>query len=214
MKSIEENIEETTSLVPRLHHSLDRRSVPPNTSPELVMFCRRVYDFRAKRLIEDKKKKQKHTQTHTNESYRKSLCKFWVPLKKELKSKNHIHAKGHEFNLSRIKNTIISVQKKVLLLVLYKTQLSFSLKQNLISHTFLNNDGYLFPINTLITTISKNIYYGMLYIHQTLLPVTCCSFTINIILIITTYGLSMFRSLTPRVKIFLVFRLKFEEILQ
>ncbi|KAL7033108.1 hypothetical protein ACKWTF_007489 [Chironomus riparius] len=56
LRSIEENIEESISLVPKLH--ADRRSVPPpNTSPELVMFCRRVYDFRGKRLMDDKKKK-------------------------------------------------------------------------------------------------------------------------------------------------------------
>lgn len=57
LKSVEENIEDTTSLIPRHHQTSERRSVPPNTSPELVMFCRRVYDFRTKRLIEDKKKK-------------------------------------------------------------------------------------------------------------------------------------------------------------
>lgn len=56
LKSVEENIEESISLVPKLH--ADRRLVPPpNTSPELVMFCRRVYDFRGKRLMDDKKKK-------------------------------------------------------------------------------------------------------------------------------------------------------------
>ena len=56
LRSVEENIEESISLVPKLH--ADRRSVPPpNTSPELVMFCRRVYDFRGKRLMDDKKKK-------------------------------------------------------------------------------------------------------------------------------------------------------------
>ena len=50
-------MEDVTSLIPRHHQTSERRVVPPNTSPELVMFCRRVYDFRAKRLIEDKKKK-------------------------------------------------------------------------------------------------------------------------------------------------------------
>ena len=56
LKSVEESIEEPPSLVPKLHS--DRRLVPPpSTSPELVMFCRRVYDFRGKRLMDDKKKK-------------------------------------------------------------------------------------------------------------------------------------------------------------
>ncbi|XP_070493544.1 titin homolog isoform X2 [Chironomus tepperi] len=56
LKSVEENIEEPIPLVPKPH--ADRRLVPPpNTSPELVMFCRRVYDFRGKRLMDDKKKK-------------------------------------------------------------------------------------------------------------------------------------------------------------
>ncbi|KAG5680542.1 hypothetical protein PVAND_010043 [Polypedilum vanderplanki] len=56
LKAVEENIEEPPSVVPKLQLS-ERRLVPPNTSPELVMFCRRVYDFRAKRLMDDKKKK-------------------------------------------------------------------------------------------------------------------------------------------------------------
>lgn len=56
LKSLEENLEEKPSLVPKLHFA-ERRVVPPQTSPELVMFCRRVYDFRSKRLVEDKKKK-------------------------------------------------------------------------------------------------------------------------------------------------------------
>lgn len=57
LKSLEENIEEHQSLVPKLAVA-DRRSVPPpHTSPELVMFCRRIYDFRGKRLMDDKKKK-------------------------------------------------------------------------------------------------------------------------------------------------------------
>ena len=56
LKCLEENLEEKLSLVPKLIIP-DRRVVPPTTSPELVMFCRRVYDFRSKRLVEDKKKK-------------------------------------------------------------------------------------------------------------------------------------------------------------
>lgn len=56
VKSVEENLEEQQSLVPKLKFA-ERRVVPPHTSPELVMFCRRVYDFRSKRLLEDKKKK-------------------------------------------------------------------------------------------------------------------------------------------------------------
>lgn len=56
---LEENLDEQpSSLVPRLGYHHERRIVPPNTSPELVMFCRRVYDFRAKRLVEDKNKKK------------------------------------------------------------------------------------------------------------------------------------------------------------
>jgi hypothetical protein len=55
---LEENLDEQpSSLVPRLGYH-ERRIVPPNTSPELVMFCRRVYDFRAKRLVEDKNKRK------------------------------------------------------------------------------------------------------------------------------------------------------------
>lgn len=58
-KMLDENLEEQpSSLVPRLGMYHERRLVPPNTSPELVMFCRRVYDFRAKRLVEDKNKKR------------------------------------------------------------------------------------------------------------------------------------------------------------
>lgn len=57
LRSLEENLEEQPSLVPKLHIP-DRRTVPPATAPELVMFCRRVYDFRAKRLVEDKNKKK------------------------------------------------------------------------------------------------------------------------------------------------------------
>lgn len=56
LKSLEENLEEQPTLVPKLN-CVERRLVPANTSPELVMFCRRVYDFRSKRLVEDKKKK-------------------------------------------------------------------------------------------------------------------------------------------------------------
>lgn len=56
LKSLEENLDEHSSLVPKLNFP-DRRIVPAQTSPELVMFCRRVYDFRSKRLVEEKKKK-------------------------------------------------------------------------------------------------------------------------------------------------------------
>lgn len=56
VKQLEENLEEQQTLVPKLHFP-DRRIVPAQTSPELVMFCRRVYDFRSKRLVEEKKKK-------------------------------------------------------------------------------------------------------------------------------------------------------------
>lgn len=56
LKQLEENLEDQNSLVPKLTFP-DRRVVPAQTSPELVMFCRRVYDFRSKRLVEDKKKK-------------------------------------------------------------------------------------------------------------------------------------------------------------
>lgn len=57
LKAAEENIETSPSLVPKPQQSFEYRHVPPNTSLELVMFCRRIYDFRAKRLVEDKKKK-------------------------------------------------------------------------------------------------------------------------------------------------------------
>ncbi|CRK97237.1 CLUMA_CG010633, isoform A [Clunio marinus] len=56
LRQLEENLDEQVSFVPKLHFP-ERRTVPPQTSPELVMFCRRVYDFRGKRLVEDKKKK-------------------------------------------------------------------------------------------------------------------------------------------------------------
>lgn len=56
VKLLEENLDDLQPLVPKLHIP-ERRIVPPQTSPELVMFCRRVYDFRSKRLVEEKRKK-------------------------------------------------------------------------------------------------------------------------------------------------------------
>lgn len=52
IRAIELGIEEVPSIVPLLKHSTGRR-VPLNTNAELILFCRRVYDFRLKRLIKN-----------------------------------------------------------------------------------------------------------------------------------------------------------------
>uniref|UniRef100_A0A182JUZ9 BAH domain-containing protein n=1 Tax=Anopheles christyi TaxID=43041 RepID=A0A182JUZ9_9DIPT len=50
LKGIEENIEEQPSIVPPLRRE-NPRLPPPIVSPELVMYCQRVYEFRQKRLL-------------------------------------------------------------------------------------------------------------------------------------------------------------------
>ena len=58
LKCYEENLEEPPSLVPKLPTTNQdtHRQVPIHTSPDLVMFCHRVYDFRLKRLLQNKLK--------------------------------------------------------------------------------------------------------------------------------------------------------------
>uniref|UniRef100_A0A182M7A2 BAH domain-containing protein n=1 Tax=Anopheles culicifacies TaxID=139723 RepID=A0A182M7A2_9DIPT len=50
LKGYEENIEEQPSIVPPLRRE-NPRLPPPIVSPELVMYCQRVYEFRQKRLL-------------------------------------------------------------------------------------------------------------------------------------------------------------------
>ncbi|XP_055634841.1 protein piccolo-like [Toxorhynchites rutilus septentrionalis] len=50
LKGFEENIEEHPSIVPPLRRE-NVRLPPPIVSPELVMYCQRVYEFRLKRLL-------------------------------------------------------------------------------------------------------------------------------------------------------------------
>uniref|UniRef100_A0A182PG02 BAH domain-containing protein n=1 Tax=Anopheles epiroticus TaxID=199890 RepID=A0A182PG02_9DIPT len=50
LKGIEENIDEQPSIVPPLRRE-NPRLPPPIVSPELVMYCQRVYEFRQKRLL-------------------------------------------------------------------------------------------------------------------------------------------------------------------
>lgn len=50
LRAIEDGVTETISIVPKLNRE-NPRSPPPNTLPDLVMFCRRVYEFRLKRLL-------------------------------------------------------------------------------------------------------------------------------------------------------------------
>lgn len=50
LKGLEENIEEQPSIVPPLRRE-NPRLPPPIVSPELVMYCQRVYEFRLKRLL-------------------------------------------------------------------------------------------------------------------------------------------------------------------
>uniref|UniRef100_A0A182STM7 BAH domain-containing protein n=1 Tax=Anopheles maculatus TaxID=74869 RepID=A0A182STM7_9DIPT len=50
LKGYEENIEEQPSIVPALRRE-NLRLPPPIVSPELVMYCQRVYEFRQKRLL-------------------------------------------------------------------------------------------------------------------------------------------------------------------
>ncbi|XP_035899194.1 uncharacterized protein LOC118506330 isoform X2 [Anopheles stephensi] len=50
LKGYEENIEEQPSIVPALRRE-NPRLPPPIVSPELVMYCQRVYEFRQKRLL-------------------------------------------------------------------------------------------------------------------------------------------------------------------
>ncbi|XP_055549918.1 platelet binding protein GspB-like [Wyeomyia smithii] len=50
LKGFEENIEEHPSIVPLLRRE-NPRLPPPVVSPELVMYCQRVYEFRLKRLL-------------------------------------------------------------------------------------------------------------------------------------------------------------------
>lgn len=53
LKGVEESIDVPPSIVPGLKPDQDGMlapKVPLNTSPELVMFCYRVYEFRFKRM--------------------------------------------------------------------------------------------------------------------------------------------------------------------
>lgn len=53
LKAVEENIDVPPSIVPALKQDQEGMlapKVPLNTSPELVMFCYRVYEFRFKRM--------------------------------------------------------------------------------------------------------------------------------------------------------------------
>lgn len=52
IRAIEEGIDEVPSIVPMLKQSTGRE-VPVNTNSELILFCRRVYEFRLKRLIKN-----------------------------------------------------------------------------------------------------------------------------------------------------------------
>lgn len=52
IRAIEEGIDEVPSIVPMLKHT-SGREVPVNTNTELIFFCRRVYEFRLKRLIKN-----------------------------------------------------------------------------------------------------------------------------------------------------------------
>lgn len=52
IRAIEQGIEEVPSIVPALKYSTGRE-VPLNTNSELILFCRRVYEFRLKRLIKN-----------------------------------------------------------------------------------------------------------------------------------------------------------------
>lgn len=56
LKCFEENLEEPPSLVPKMPNYDTHRQVPTHISPDLVMFCHRVYDFRLKRLLQNKMK--------------------------------------------------------------------------------------------------------------------------------------------------------------
>ncbi|XP_052863547.1 uncharacterized protein LOC128270181 [Anopheles cruzii] len=52
MKGFEENVEEQPSIVPPpVQRRENPRLPPPVVSPELVMYCQRVYEFRLKRLL-------------------------------------------------------------------------------------------------------------------------------------------------------------------
>ncbi|XP_055302088.1 uncharacterized protein LOC129568368 isoform X2 [Sitodiplosis mosellana] len=52
IRAIEQGIEEVPSIVPALKQSTGRE-VPLNTNSELILFCRRVYEFRLRRLIKN-----------------------------------------------------------------------------------------------------------------------------------------------------------------
>lgn len=51
LRAAEEDIEEEVSIVPKRSTCYSIRTVPENTNPELVMFCRRAYEFRTRRLL-------------------------------------------------------------------------------------------------------------------------------------------------------------------
>lgn len=51
VRAAEEDIEEEVSIVPKRSSCYSIRTVPENTNPELVMFCRRAYEFRTRRLL-------------------------------------------------------------------------------------------------------------------------------------------------------------------
>lgn len=52
IRAIEQGVEEVPSIVPALKQSTGRE-VPFNTNSELILFCRRVYEFRLRRLIKN-----------------------------------------------------------------------------------------------------------------------------------------------------------------
>lgn len=52
IRAIEQGIEEVPSIVPARKQTTGRE-VPLNTNSELILFCRRVYEFRLRRLIKN-----------------------------------------------------------------------------------------------------------------------------------------------------------------
>lgn len=61
MRVIDDDIdEEAQAIVPPLYNYDNPREIPINTNPELILFCRFIYEFRSKRLMRDRKSIKKY----------------------------------------------------------------------------------------------------------------------------------------------------------
>lgn len=53
VRRVEDGVREPGLVVPQLEYPRENRQPPECVAPELVFFCRRVYDFRQRRILKN-----------------------------------------------------------------------------------------------------------------------------------------------------------------